>query len=79
MNLPVCIAGALVRPGNLVIADPNGVVFLDPVEFSEMYVHLIHFQDQEPTAREEIRAGVKLSDKFGAAAMVWRNAVYIHS
>jgi len=78
VNLPVTVAGALVRPGDLVIADPNGVVFIDPTEFDKMYDHLVEFQDIEPPAREALRSGVRLTDKFGAGELVRRSAVYVN-
>jgi len=77
VNLPVTVAGALVRPGDLVIADPNGVVFMDPSEFEKTYAHLVEFQDAEPPAREELRSGVKLTDKYGAGELVRRTAIYL--
>ncbi|MBV7518976.1 RraA family protein [Ensifer sp. ENS12] len=77
VNLPVSIAGAIVRPGDLVIADPNGVVFIDPSEFESMYQHLSDLQDMEPPAKEELRRGVRLSDKFGAADLVKRAVIHI--
>jgi regulator of RNase E activity RraA len=77
INLPVTVAGALVRPGDLVIADPNGVVFMDPADFDKMHDHLVAFQDIEPPAREELRSGVKLTDKFGAGELVRRSAIYL--
>jgi regulator of RNase E activity RraA len=60
INLPVSVGGSIVRPGDLVIADPNGVVFIDPIEFADQYDHLVHLQDLEPPARDELRAGLPL-------------------
>ncbi|MBB3914551.1 RraA family protein [Rhizobium fabae] len=77
VNLPVNVAGAIVRPGDLVIADPNGVVFVHPSAFDEMYDHLFEFQDAEPQARIDLRSGVKLTDKFGAGELVRRSAIYL--
>ncbi|MGR9372409.1 RraA family protein [Rhizobium leguminosarum] len=77
VNLPVNVAGAIVRPGDLVIADPNGVVFVHPSAFDEMYDHLVEFQDAEPQARIDLRSGAKLTDKFGAGELVRRSAIYL--
>lgn len=77
VNLPVSIAGTIVRPGDLVIADRNGVVFVDPHSFAEMYDHLIELQEMEPPSRDALRAGALLAETFGAADHIRRSGVFV--
>jgi regulator of RNase E activity RraA len=53
INAPVCCGGEQVRPGDLVLADPNGVCFVPPELAAEVAARIL-----EVAAREvaELRA-----------------------
>ncbi|MGC0239447.1 RraA family protein [Arthrobacter sp. SD76] len=77
VNLPVAVSGETVRPGDLVIADANGIVFISPHRFENLYQDCIDFQTVEEPARKELSQGVRLSDKFGAAEHIKRSATFL--
>ncbi len=49
---PVIIGGVLVRPGDLVLADDNGVVFLDPAEATRIIDELLEKERKEDELRK---------------------------
>ena len=77
INLPVNFGDSVVTPGQLVLGDENGLVFVDPLEFDELYENLIAAQEMEPTARQKILDGVKFSEIFGAAEHIRRTSITV--
>jgi len=63
-NVPVEVAGVTVRPGDLVIADGSGVVFL-PAEHADQILHAA----EEVAAREKALA-VRISDGEAVSAVL---------
>lgn len=49
---PVTVGGVLVHPGDLVFADDNGVVFLDPTEAAAIIGELLEKEREEAEPRE---------------------------
>lgn len=49
---PVTVGGVLVHPGDLVFADDNGVVFLDPAEAAAIIGELLEKEQKEAELRE---------------------------
>lgn len=49
---PVTVGGVLVHPGDLVFADDNGVVFLDPAEAAVIIGELLEKEGKEAELRE---------------------------
>jgi len=71
MNYPVSIGGAVVLPGDLVIADEAGMVFLTPDEAAMRDIDLaLTLQAGEPDHLAQIRGGRPLGDLSGASALV---------
>lgn len=68
INVPVSVAGAVVRPGDVVFADSDGAVFLTPDEAEGLGALLRSKEDAEVPARETISAGGSLAEFSGAAA-----------
>lgn len=52
VRLPVTVGGVLVNPGNLVFADDNGIVFLDPSEAATIIDDLLEKERKEAEFRE---------------------------
>lgn len=75
MNIPVTIAGAAVEPGMLVIADRDGVTFLDHADFMAIADRAEKAQEIEPGVKEAVAAGKALSVLSGAAALVEAKAL----
>lgn len=67
INVPVSIGGVVVKPGDVVFADSDGVAILDPSEALEVAAVLKQKEDAEIPARETILAGGRISDFSGAA------------
>lgn len=75
MNVPVTIAGAAVEPGMLVIADQDGVIFLDAEDFQRIAEKAEKAQSIEPGVKEALLAGKALSELSGAADFVAAKAM----
>ncbi len=68
INVPVSIGGAVVRPGDLVFADSDGVAFLTLEEAEGLGDLLRAKEAAEVPARERIAAGGSLAEFSGAVA-----------
>ncbi|MEV0805004.1 RraA family protein [Micromonospora sp. NPDC050200] len=67
INVPVSIGGVVIKPGDVVFADSDGVAILDRGEALEIADLLKQKEDAEIPAREAILAGSRISDFSGAA------------
>lgn len=67
INVEVSIAGAVVRPGDVVFADSDGVAFLSPAEAEGLGALLKSKEDAEIPAREKIAKGGSIAEFSGAA------------
>ena len=70
MNLPVAFGGAVVQPGDAVIADDNGILVLPPAEIESVAEAALARQARGAAREAEIRSGGKLGLLSGASAMV---------
>jgi 4-hydroxy-4-methyl-2-oxoglutarate aldolase len=66
LQVPVQIAGVVVRPGDVVFADSDGVFFLRPEDAGEIAARLQAMEAREPETRRRLDAGEKLGDISGA-------------
>ena len=73
MNSPVCCAGAVVNPGDLIIADPSGVVAIPRNEARQILEDAHTKEARSRKNMERVRKGGKLGDCSGATAMVLAN------
>lgn len=70
VNIPVTVGGATVRPGDVVLADANGVLVV-PVDVLEKIVDIALADDaEEPDLVADLRAGKQLGSLTGASDMV---------
>jgi len=66
----VTIGGAVVRPGDIVFADTDGVYFVPPEGAGELATALVTREAREPGIRARLDAGEKLADITGAREVV---------
>ena len=68
--MPVCCGGAVVNPGDLVIADFSGALVLPPAEAEADIDWALGKQETEPEGHKRLLAGELLGERTGASAMV---------
>jgi 4-hydroxy-4-methyl-2-oxoglutarate aldolase len=65
-NVPVSIGGVAVEPGDFVVADGSGVVFVPRARVGEVIEKAAAIMEKERQMAERIRAGVPVSEVMGA-------------
>ncbi len=75
VNEPVECGGVLVRPGDLVVADDNGIVIMSPPVAEEVYTAARQAEDRAPLVRRWLQQGGELAaitgkDPAAIAAML---------
>jgi 4-hydroxy-4-methyl-2-oxoglutarate aldolase len=68
-QVPVSCGGVVVRPGDLVMGDDNGVVVIPRDREQGLAVELEALQAKEEGLIQGIKNGIYLAEKFGFAAM----------
>ncbi len=69
-NVDVCCGGAVVHPGDVVIADASGALAMPAAEAADDIDWALEKQSAEPALHERLMAGEKLGDRSGATAKV---------
>jgi 4-hydroxy-4-methyl-2-oxoglutarate aldolase len=67
---PIQVGGAVVQPGDIVLADTDGVFFVSPDGAAELADALIKREAREPGLKRRLDAGEKMGDISGASAVV---------
>ncbi len=70
LNVPVSIGGTSVMPGDAVLADESGVLFLKPDQVAAVADRAIGMQEQEIAVIKRLNNGEFLADMSGATKMV---------
>jgi 4-hydroxy-4-methyl-2-oxoglutarate aldolase len=68
--VPVQVGGAVVQPGDIVLADSDGVFFVSPDGAAELADALIVREVREPGLKRRLDAGEKMGDISGARQVV---------
>src|SRR5699024_2977019 len=74
INVPVSIGGAVIRPGDIVFADSDGLAVIPPGSAADLAAVLAEKEAVEPEQKRRIDAGARLSDLSGARALFDRAA-----
>lgn len=69
-NVPVCCGGAVVNPGDLILADFSGALVMPAQEAEADIDWALGKQETEPEGHKRLLAGEKLGERTGASAMV---------
>ncbi|MGV2872791.1 RraA family protein [Colwellia sp. E150_009] len=69
-NVPISCGGAVVMPGDLVIADDTGVVFLSPNEAQTSVRKAINMQTAEKKVHPKLGKDCLIGDLYGATKLV---------
>ncbi len=65
INEPVECGGVVVRPGDLVVADDNGIVIMSPQVAEEIYPAVCKAEDRSPLVRQWLQKGGDLAEVSG--------------
>lgn len=68
INVPVSVDGVTINPGDLVLADDDGVLVLNPAVAREYGERAIEKQNGEPATKRQLAAGKSLAALSKAAA-----------
>lgn len=70
INTVVQCGGVTVAPGDIILADDNGVLVLPPDQVAELVEHCEPIAQREPTTRQRLRGGEPLAELSGANAKI---------
>ncbi len=70
INTVVQCGSVAVEPGDLIVADRNGIVVLKPNEAEEVAAKALAMQEAEKSFAQELRDGKSLSSLSGANKMI---------
>ncbi|RMF85136.1 MAG: RraA family protein [Nitrospinota bacterium] len=70
INTPVQCGGVTVMPGDLIVADDNGIVVIPPEQAATLLPVAKAKQEQEGPVREKLRQGIPLAQISGAEELV---------
>jgi 4-hydroxy-4-methyl-2-oxoglutarate aldolase len=57
VGLPITLGSVVIHPGDLVIADDDGIVIVPPAEFARVSDKLIALREQDAKLEQRVRAG----------------------
>lgn len=66
INVPISVAGVAIHPGDLVVADDDGVFIIDPITAKELGMRAISAQNDEIETKKKIDKGISLASISGA-------------
>jgi 4-hydroxy-4-methyl-2-oxoglutarate aldolase len=57
VGLPITLGSVIIHPGDLVIADDDGIVIVPPAEFAQVSDKLIALRERDAALEQRVRAG----------------------
>lgn len=72
MNVPVCVGGVAINPGDLILADESGAIVLPPDQAEDAADRAIGLQEREKQVLARLAAGERLADISGASDLIRR-------
>jgi regulator of RNase E activity RraA len=70
INIPVQVGGVVVNPGDLIVADVNGVLVIPQVQAAQLIESSEAREKREIWVRDELKKGRPLADISGAAEKI---------
>lgn len=70
INTVVQCGGVSVTPGDIILADDNGVLVLKPDQVAELVEHCEPIAQREPTTRQRLRSGERLAEMTNANSKI---------
>jgi regulator of RNase E activity RraA len=70
INVPVTVGGAVVRPGDLVFGDDNGVLVLSPEEAPGLITLAREAEAREKETKKKLTSGVPLTEISGSKQLI---------
>ena len=64
VGLPITLGSVVIHPGDLVIADDDGIVIVTPAEFAQVSEKLIAMREREAALEQRVRAGATVPPDF---------------
>ena len=74
-NVPVCVGGVAVNPGDAVLADDCGVVVIEPRRLQKLIEVALADQAEEGGWIDRLRKGERLQDLVDIRAMLEKNGM----
>jgi 4-hydroxy-4-methyl-2-oxoglutarate aldolase len=70
INVPVTVGGAVVRPGDLIFGDDNGVLALTPDEAPGLLTMAQEAEAREKETKKKLASGIPLSEISGSKPLI---------
>lgn len=67
INVPISVCGTVVKPGDLVVGDDDGVFVIDPIHAAEYGRRALEKQQGEPATLQKLKDGMELARINGNA------------
>ena len=64
VGLPITLGSVVIHPGDLVIADDDGIVIVPPAEFAQVSDKLIALRERDAALEQRVRAGATKPPDF---------------
>lgn len=70
LNVPVQCGGVMVNPGDIILADDDGILVLPPGRVAEIVAQFMPRVEREPLGHARLRNGESLAEMSGAKAKI---------
>jgi 4-hydroxy-4-methyl-2-oxoglutarate aldolase len=77
INTAIECGGVIVRPGDYILADRNGILVLSPGEARSVAEEALEMQEEEKEFISRLRAGESLSEMSGASSIIREKTIQI--